>query len=155
MSLKSRLFAAGFTSAVTAPPASFVTAQSLFGNRGPQKRVSNFWRFRLVWGIKPVPAIIVVQALNGLVLPIIAILLYRPVNHPQIMKNRQNTLPATILMTPVMLVSLLIGMEGLIMAVATGPSYEVGPLGGTISGVDGAAVMMMGIVIYRISLLNK
>jgi len=162
------LFAAGFTSAVTAPLASAVTVRSLFGNRDPQKWGSNTWRFRLVWGIilvigmifalagfKPVPAIIVAQALNGLILPIIAVLLFGLVNHPQVMKNHHNALPANILMTIVVLVSLLIGMEGLIRAVATGLGYEMGDLRGSISWVAGVAVMIMGIVIYRISLLHK
>jgi manganese transport protein len=160
------LFAAGFTSAVTAPLASAVTVRSLFGNRDPQKWESNSWRFRLVWGtilvtgmafgmagFKPVPAIIVAQALNGLILPVIAVFLFGVVNNPQIMKNRHNSLPGNILMALVVFVSLLIGMAGLIRAVAAGIDLEIGDM--TIGGVAGAAVIIMGIVIYRISLLHK
>jgi Mn2+/Fe2+ NRAMP family transporter len=162
------LFAAGFTSAVTAPLASAVTVRSLFGNRDPQKWESNSWRFRLVWGIilltgmafgmagfKPVPAIIVAQALNGLILPVIAVFLFLVVNNPQIMKNSHNSLPANILMTLVVFISLLIGIAGLIRAVATGMEMDTGDLRMTILGVAGAAVIIMGIVIYRISLLHK
>ena len=162
------LFAAGFTSAVTAPLASAVTVRSLFGNRDPQKWESKTWRFRLVWGIilltgmafgmagfKPVPAIIVAQALNGLILPVIAIFLFLVVNHPQIMKNRQNSLPANLLMTLVVFMSLLIGMAGLIRAVATGMDLDLGDWRMTILGVAGTAVIIMGFVIYRISLLHK
>ena len=162
------LFAAGFTSAVTAPLASAITVRSLFGNRDPQKWETGSWRFRLVWGIilvtgmafgmagfKPVPAIIVAQALNGLILPVIAVFLLLVVNNPQIMKSRHNNLPANILMTVVVFVSLLIGMAGIIRAVAAGLGMETGDWKMTIGGVAGAAVIIMGIVIYRISLLQK
>jgi Mn2+/Fe2+ NRAMP family transporter len=160
------LFAAGFTSAVTAPLASAVTVRSLFGNWDPQKWKSSSWRFRLIWvtilatgmafgmaGFKPVPAIVVAQALNGLILPVIAVFLFGVVNHPQIMKNRHNSLPANILMALVVFVSLLIGMAALLRAVAAGIGLEIGNM--IIGGVIGAAVIIMGIVIYRISLLHK
>jgi len=162
------LFAAGFTSAVTAPLASAVTVRSLFGNRDPQKWESNSWRFRLVWvvilatgmafgmaGFKPVPAIIVAQALNGLILPVIAVFLLLVVNHPQIMKNRLNSLPANILMTVVVFVSLLIGMAGLLRAVVAGMGMEIVDWRMAIAGMAGIAVIIMGFVIYRISLLHK
>jgi len=162
------LFAAGFTSAVTAPLASAVTVRSLFGNRDPQKWESNSWRFRLVWvvilatgiafgmaGFKPVPAIIVAQALNGLILPVIAIFLFGVVNNPRIMKNRYNRLPANILMTIVVFVSLLIGIAGLLRAVAAVINLDTGEWKMIIPAVAGTAVILMGIVIYRIYLLHK
>lgn len=162
------LFAAGFTSAVTAPLASAVTVRSLFGNRDPQKWASTSWRFRLVWGIilmtgmafgmsgfKPVPAIIVAQALNGLILPVIAVFLFGMVNHPRVMKNSHNRLPANIIMTAVVFVSLLIGMAGLIRALASGLDREPGNWAGTMGLVVTAAAMVMGLVIYRISLFRK
>ena len=162
------LFAAGFTSAVTAPLASAVTVQSLFGNRDPQKWKSNSWRFRIVWGtilvtgivfgmagFKPVPAIIVAQALNGLILPVIAVFLFGVVNNPKIMKNRHNNIPANILMTVVVFMSLLIGMAGLIRAVAASMGLDIGDWRMTMLEVAGTAVIIMGIVIYRISLLHK
>ncbi len=162
------LFAAGFTSAVTAPLASAVTVRSLFGNKDPQKWESNSWRFRLVWvvilvtgmgfgmaGFKPVPAIIIAQALNGLILPVIAVFLLLVVNHPQIMKNRLNSLPANILMTVVVFVSLLIGMAGLLRAVLAGLDLEIVDWRMALTGMTGIAVIIIGFVIYRISLLHK
>ncbi|KPL15042.1 MAG: hypothetical protein AMS26_08755 [Bacteroides sp. SM23_62] len=162
------LFAAGFTSAVTAPLASSVTVRSLFGNRNPQQWETHSWRFRLVWGIilviglafgmagfKPVPVIIIAQALNGVILPVIAVFLFLVVNNPQIMKNRHNRLPANILMAIVVFISLLIGMAGLIRAVAVGMDHEIGNWGMTILGLVAVAGMIMGIVIYRISLLHR
>ena len=106
-------------------------------------------------GFKPVPAIIVAQALNGLILPVIAIFLLLVVNHPQIMKNRMNSLPANILMTVVVFVSLLIGMAGLLRAVVAGMDLEIVDWRMAIAGMAGIAVIIMGFVIYRISLLHK
>ncbi|MEF9438480.1 MAG: hypothetical protein L0922_07025 [Candidatus Mariimomonas ferrooxydans] len=71
------------------------------------------------------------------------------------MKNSHNSLPANILMTLVVFISLLIGIAGLIRAVAAGMDLDTGDLRMTIPGVAGAAVIIMGIIIYRISLLHK
>ena len=73
------MLAAGFTSAVTAPLASAITARDLFSESGNQQWKKGAIWFTLVWvliliigmgfgyaGIKPVPAIILAQALNGL-----------------------------------------------------------------------------------------
>jgi manganese transport protein len=162
------LFAAGFTSAVTAPLASAITVRSLFGNRDPEKWKTHSWRFRLVWGIilatgmafgmagfKPVPAIIVAQAMNGLILPVIAVFLFFVINNPQIMKNYCNSIPANILMIIVVFISLLIGLAGLMRAIAAAMNQEIGNWGMTILGLAAASVVIVGIVIYRISLLYK
>lgn len=94
------MFAAGFSSAITAPLASAITAQSLFGNQNSEKWQRNGVYFRVVWGfvllvgmgfgmsdVKPIPAIILAQALNGLVLPFISIFLVYVVNNPQLMNE--------------------------------------------------------------------
>ncbi|MCK6616432.1 MAG: Nramp family divalent metal transporter [Cyclobacteriaceae bacterium] len=80
------LFAAGFSSAITAPYASSIIASTVFGWDDPR-------RLRLVWGavlltgflfgisgIKPIPVILTVQALNGLILPLLVALLVFLVN---------------------------------------------------------------------------
>lgn len=82
------LVIAGFTSAVTAPWASALAVTSLF----PAKNSSQS-RFRLVWivvlaagllfgisGVRPIPVIILAQALNGISLPIVAFLLLLMMN---------------------------------------------------------------------------
>jgi manganese transport protein len=71
------LFAAGFSSAITSPYAASMIATSVFG-------VEKKNTVRLVWGavlltgfifgisgVKPIPVILTVQALNGLILPLI------------------------------------------------------------------------------------
>jgi len=86
------LFAAGLTSSITAPLAAAVTARSLFSNEKNDWSVHSK-NFRWVWGIilliglisgmtigKPEPAIIMAQAINGALLPIVAIFLIFTVN---------------------------------------------------------------------------
>jgi Mn2+/Fe2+ NRAMP family transporter len=103
------LCAAGVSSAITAPLAAAITARSLFssdvsaradgiersdawGDRG--------WKFRCVWSgvlavgvifgladVKPIPAIIVAQALNGVLLPLVAVFLLLCVNDRRLMKG--------------------------------------------------------------------
>jgi Mn2+/Fe2+ NRAMP family transporter len=132
------LFAAGFTSAVTAPLASAVTVRSLFGNRKPASWKDGSLRFRLVWmavlatgvgfgmaGFKPVPAIIVAQALNGLILPVIAIFLLVTVNNRDIMKGETNRLSGNIFMTAVVFITLIIGLTGILRSVVTGLKIEI------------------------------
>ena len=85
------LFAAGFTSCLTAPLASAVTAQSMFNKSQNWHHKSR--NYRMVWGavliagfgfrisgVQPIPAIIFAQALNGVLLPIVAIFLVITMN---------------------------------------------------------------------------
>ncbi|MDZ7771412.1 MAG: divalent metal cation transporter [Balneolaceae bacterium] len=94
------LAAAGLSSALTAPLAAALTAQSLWGTSaapeaspGGPASTESLWReggsrFRAVWigvllcgvgfgvsQVQPIPAIILAQALNGIILPLIAIFL--------------------------------------------------------------------------------
>ena len=81
------LFAAGFTSAITAPLAAALTARSLFGGVGGDWSESS-WRYRTTWGavlatgvafglsgVKPIPVILAAQAMNGVLLPFVGGLL--------------------------------------------------------------------------------
>jgi Mn2+/Fe2+ NRAMP family transporter len=106
-------------------------------------------------GFKPVPAIVVAQALNGLILPVIALFLFGVVNHPNIMKNSFNRLPANICMTMVVFFSLLIGMMGLARAVAAGMGLQPGNWAGVFLGVAGLSVLIISGAIYRISSWHK
>jgi Mn2+/Fe2+ NRAMP family transporter len=94
--------AAGLSSAVTAPLAAAVTARGLFAS-GPPGRGSGPWsdrsvRFRAVWiavllvglgfglaEVRPVPAILLAQALNGILLPLVAVFLLLTVNDRRLM----------------------------------------------------------------------
>jgi len=91
------LFAAGFSSATTAPLAASITLSGLIGEGRPTWQPDGR-AFRLTWGIvlsvglglgylqvSPVPAIILAQAINGLLLPLVAIFLYVIINDHQLM----------------------------------------------------------------------
>ncbi|MEZ4772510.1 MAG: Nramp family divalent metal transporter [Bacteroidia bacterium] len=124
------LFAAGFTSAVTAPLASAITAQSLFGSGNPHWAPGSR-NYRIVWifvwatgmlfglsGIKPIPAIILAQALNGLLLPFIAIFLLLVVNDARFMPEKsRNKLPANLVLTLIVAITLLLGAMNLWRAI--------------------------------------
>ena len=90
------LFSAGFTSSVTAPLAAAITAGSLFhknDSRWRENRVfyNGIWLLVVVAGflfgisgVKPIPAIILAQAVNGLLLPVATIFLVIIVNDTKI-----------------------------------------------------------------------
>jgi Mn2+/Fe2+ NRAMP family transporter len=92
------LFAAGFSSATTAPLAAAITAASLFEKDGQKLWTTGGWRYRAIWlgilltgigfglsNVRPIPAIILAQALNGFVLPFAAIFLLLVVNDRAVM----------------------------------------------------------------------
>lgn len=85
------LLAAGLSSAVTAPLAAALTVQGVVGR---DRIAAGSWHFRLVWlvvlatgigfglaDVRPIPAILLAQALNGLMLPLVAWYLLLAVNH--------------------------------------------------------------------------
>jgi len=124
------LFAAGFTSAVTAPLAAAVTLSSLFGNGQTAKWGSKSWRFRIAWilvlctgigfaslNIRPVPAIILAQALNGFLLPFVSIFLYVVIQKSMYTKSLTKRI-TNILMLIVIYITLIIGLNSAVKAVS-------------------------------------
>ncbi len=86
------LFAAGFSSAITSPYAAAVIAGSVFEWNTQRQRL--IWMAVLLTGfifgisdIKPIPVILAVQALNGLVLPLLTAYLILLINDPQIITS--------------------------------------------------------------------
>ncbi len=85
------LFAAGFSSAITAPYAATIIIRSIVKEN--ELRYSNVaWVLVLsigflfgISGVKPIPVILIVQAINGLILPLIALFLILIVNDKTIM----------------------------------------------------------------------
>ncbi len=126
------LFAAGFTSSVTAPLAAAITLKSLFGNKNPEKWKPNTINFKLGWmvvlvfgiafslgNVKPIPAIILAQALNGFLLPFVSIFLFIVINNKEITKNQTNKLSLNILLIFVIFITLLLGLNNAIKAFIT------------------------------------
>lgn len=86
------LFAAGLSSSITAPLAAAITARSLLSSGQSGWSVRGRW-FRLVWlgvlgvgllfgllDVQPIPAIIMAQVINGILLPIIGLFLFAAAN---------------------------------------------------------------------------
>jgi manganese transport protein len=84
------LFGAGFASAITSPYAAAIITRTVFGARN--ERIT-----RMVWigvlmtgfvigvsGLKPIPVIVVVQAVNGFILPFMVVFLLLVINDPRI-----------------------------------------------------------------------
>lgn len=126
------MLSAGFSSAVTAPLASAITAQSLFGGKNNEKWNHHSLNFRLVWGgvlltgivlgmvgFQPIPAIILAQALNGLILPFFSVFIVLVINHPDIMgQKRTNPLISNILLLVVVWITLVLGLLNLMKAIS-------------------------------------
>lgn len=127
------LFAAGFSSAVTAPLAAAITARGLYARDGDDPRWSETaWRFRAVWsgvlivgvgfglaGLRPVPAILGAQALNGILLPLVAAFLLLAMNDRQVLGAAVNGVLANLAMATVVLVTLLLGATHALAATST------------------------------------
>jgi Mn2+/Fe2+ NRAMP family transporter len=124
------LFAAGFTSAVTAPLASAITLKSLFGNKNPEKWKPGSFNFKMGWmviliagigfaagNVKPIPAIILAQALNGFLLPFVSIFLFVVINNPNIVGHEKSNPPLlNIFMILVIFITLVLGLNSAVKA---------------------------------------
>ena len=120
------LFAAGMTSAVTAPlAAAYATAGAL----GWEADL-NAPRLRVVWGavlgtgvllalvgLQPVPVIVLAQAMNGVLLPAIAIFLLLAVNDRRRMGERANGLTTNLIGVAVVGVAVILGVRALIQVI--------------------------------------
>lgn len=133
------LAAAGLSSAVTAPLAAAITARGLFGERGAPVPADGgrwsprSWRYRAVWGgvlatglafgvtdVTPVPVILLAQALNGVLLPWVAVFLLLAVNDRRLMGERGLNGPlSNAAMALVVLVTLLLGVRNVLRAAAS------------------------------------
>lgn len=118
------LLAAGLSSAVTAPLAAALTARGLFG--GGEGWDAKDWRFSGVWitvlaigigfglaDIRPVPAIVLAQALNGMLLPVIAIFLFVATRDRELLGENTNGPFETLAMGAVTLIATGLGLVAL------------------------------------------
>jgi len=116
------LFAAGISSAITAPLAAAYAISGILG----WKRDLKSLRFRLLWmaillvgvifsviGFKPLEAILFAQAANGVLLPVIAIYLLWVMNSKRVMGSNTNGSLSNIIGVVVVLVALGIGLRTL------------------------------------------
>ena len=116
------LFAAGVTSAITAPLAAAYVASSCFGWNSGLKNL----KFRIVWmiilglgifflsfGIKPIEIIKFAQVANGILLPVIAIFLLWIVNKSSVMGKYRNTKAQNILGLVIIVLAVVLGVKSI------------------------------------------
>jgi NRAMP (natural resistance-associated macrophage protein)-like metal ion transporter len=117
------LFAAGITSAITAPLAAAYVAQGCLGWKGNLKSKS----FRIVWivilllgvvfssvGIKPIEIIKFAQVTNGLLLPIISGILLWIMNKKNVLGSFVNSKRQNVFGIAILLISLFLGAKGIL-----------------------------------------
>jgi manganese transport protein len=125
------LFAAGLSSAITAPFASGIIAKTVF-------EIENERKIRLIWfivvltgfvfgvsGVKPIPVILLVQVLNGLILPMLVIFLVIIINDKNIIpEHGRHPWGYNFLLLTVLFVVLLIGFTQINKAINATLSTE-------------------------------
>jgi NRAMP (natural resistance-associated macrophage protein)-like metal ion transporter len=116
------LFAAGITSAITAPLAAAYVAKGCFGWQGglQSKKFRSVWIFILAlgvvfssFGIKPIEIIKFAQVANGILLPVIAGVLLWVVNRKVVLGNYVNSKTQNILGFAIMLITVFLGLKGI------------------------------------------
>lgn len=116
------LFAAGVTSAITAPLAAAYVVNSCFGWNVGMKHI----KFKLVWmiilgvgvlfmtlGIKPIEVIKFAQIANGILLPVIAVFLLWIVNRTAVMGKYKNTLLQNIFGFLIIALAMVLGVKSI------------------------------------------
>lgn len=116
------LFAAGVTSSITAPLAAAYVAKSCFGWDVSLKSK----KFRAVWivvlllgllslqfGFKPIEVIKFAQVANGILLPVIAILLVLMANKHEVLGKYKNTLAQNLFGFLIIVVCLVLGIKSI------------------------------------------
>ena len=127
--LAAGLFAAGLSSAITAPLATGFAAAELFGFESDPKAL----KFRLVagailgigalvamTGAKPIEIILFAQFANGLLLPIIAVFLILAVNSKKILGAYTNGMLANVAGGVVVLITAGLGLRAILKALGLG-----------------------------------
>jgi len=121
------LFAAGFSSAITSPYAASIIASTVLGSEN-KKSIRAVWMFVLftgfifgVSGVKPIPVILAVQALNGFVLPLLAYFLILLVNDSKIISREyRNAVWHDFVLMGIFGTTLLIGLNNVDKAITSG-----------------------------------
>ena len=110
--------------------AAALTARSLLGEKDDPKWTENSLRYRAVWlgvlvtgmafgiaDVRPIPVIILAQAFNGLLLPLVAVFLWIAMNDRDLLGEGVNSRLQNLVMGVVVLVCVGLGLRGLVAAV--------------------------------------
>jgi manganese transport protein len=122
------LFAAGFASSLTAPLAASITAQSLLGIRKNSPAYRGIWLTVMATGltfgllnVTPIPVIIAVQAINGILLPFVTIFLFAAVNNRTLLGDTyRNSVTQNLAMGLVVIVTAILGIWNIWLAILAG-----------------------------------
>lgn len=111
------LFAAGFASSLTAPLAASITAQSLLGIPKNSPAFRGIWLVVMATGltfgllnVTPIPVIVAVQAINGILLPFVTIFLFAAVNNRSLLGQYCNSRSQNLAMGLVVLITAILGL---------------------------------------------
>ncbi len=115
------LFAAGFASSLTAPLAAAITAKSLLGIRSNSTSYRAIWMLVMATGLTfgllnatPIPIIVGVQAINGVLLPFVTVFLLLAVNNRRLLPDGfRNTIWQNLAMGLVVVVTAFFGLRNL------------------------------------------
>ena len=152
------LFGAGFTSTITASMAGALTIKSVHpkGQNWNEKHRN----YRLLWatvlfvgvvvglsGLKPIPVIILAQAANGLILPLLTYAIWLIVNS-QLLGEHQNGRVANVFMAITLLVSTVLGLLNVLKASysALGQSLDLKPTHILLMVGLGLAIVIIGVL---------
>ncbi len=133
------MFTAGFSSAITAPLVSSITAKSFFEEKSENKWKTQGLYYKLVYTgvlivglgfgfaeVEPISAIIIAQALNGLILPFISIFLIYVINDPVLMgKGKTNGWFSNILLGIIMWITMILGAISIAESISSGLGIEL------------------------------
>lgn len=167
------LFAAGFTSALTAPIAAAITAQGLLSDsthqppkaaeRAAEHSRSYRMAWLIVWGsgillslldLRPISAIIAAQALNGVLLPIAAVFLWSATNDPRLMGHQGLTSRwLNVLAGLAVGVAVLLGLRNLLSALqeaGVGPVFSESLLLKLAGSLTVVLLLLLGRYLYRL-----
>lgn len=148
------LFGAGLSSTLTAALAASITAKSLLENPGEKEKwVETGIRFKSVWiavlaigllfgllSLQPVPVIILAQALNGIILPVIAVILFLLMNNDRILpQEHQNGLLYNLGTSVVVFLTVLIGLTNLLRALTRAFEIDL---------INQSAILIVSIILF-------
>ncbi|MEN8250157.1 MAG: Nramp family divalent metal transporter [Bacteroidota bacterium] len=154
------LFAAGLTSAITAPWAASITFTSTIKTKSPNKAFHAVWIIVLLTGlifgitdVKPIPIIILAQAVNGILLPFLAATILLVLNNNSVMKAYTNKWLGNIIL---MLILWITGILGLInLTKAFYATFGIESAISTTTLVILAAISLLFTILVAIKALNQ
>jgi Mn2+/Fe2+ NRAMP family transporter len=125
LAIATGLFAAGMSSTITAPYASSIIAGTVLGlpesSRAVRLVVLGIGVMVGILGLQPIPVILLVQALNGLILPLLAVFLLWMINDPSLVSpGFQHHGAYNLVLVAVIGTVLMISLSSVVKAVTAG-----------------------------------